>query len=74
MEWKIIVIIVLICQFPISVLSLWHLFKLRAKMSVTIIWNVIIMAIPIVGALVFWSILGIKALAKKRKSYEKVDS
>lgn len=73
MEWKIIVIIILICQFPISVLSLWQLFKLQAKTKVTVIWNVIIMALPVLGALIFWSVLAIKKLAAKKR-YEKSDS
>lgn len=65
MEWKIFIIVVLICHFPISIVSLWKLFRLRYKTVAMMAWNVTIMALPLVGATIFWSVLGIKALVKK---------
>lgn len=73
MDWKIIVIIILVCQFPLSVASLIKLFKLNLKKTPSIIWNVVIMAIPFLGAAVFWSVIGVKEL-NKRKNREKESS
>lgn len=70
MDWKIIVIIILVCQFPLSVLSLIKLFKLNLKKVPSVVWNITIMAVPFLGAAVFWSALGIKNIIIKRKIRE----
>ncbi|NCA92322.1 hypothetical protein EOM82_03605 [bacterium] len=72
MDWKIIVIIILVCQFPLSVMSLIKLFKLNLKKTPSAIWNVTIMAIPFLGAAVFWSVLGVQKILSKRKNREEV--
>lgn len=74
MEWKIIVIIILVCQFPVSVLSLLRLFKQNYKTKKMIAWNVTIMALPIVGAIIFWSFIGIKSAIERKNNHEKDNS
>lgn len=47
-------VVAVLCQYPIAILSLIKLFGMKKEKNVTIIWNVIIIVIPFLGAAAFW--------------------
>lgn len=57
-------VVAVLCQYPIAVFSLIKLFGMKKEKNVTVIWNVIIILIPFLGAAAFW----IYYLINKKKS------
>ena len=60
-------VVAVLCQYPVAVFSLIKLFGMKKEKTVTVIWNVIIILIPFLGAAAFW----IYYLINKKKSAEK---
>ena len=54
MDPIIIAILVVLCQYPVAVLTLIKMFRLKWEKIPTILWNFVIVLLPFVGALAFW--------------------
>lgn len=68
MDPIIIAVIVILCQYPLAILTLLKLFKTRLDKTQSIIWDIVIVAIPFVGAAAFW----LAYLFKYRKMKKRV--
>ena len=62
-----VAVIVVLCQYPVAVLSLIKMFRCRWDKTPTIIWNFIIVFLPFLGAAAFW----IYYLIRREKIEEK---
>ena len=69
MDPIIIAIIIVLCQYPIAVLTLMKLFRCRLEKTQTIVWNFAIVLIPFLGSAIFW----IYYLIAKNKIKENVE-
>ena len=69
MDPIIIAIIIVLCQYPIAVLTLMKLFRCRLEKTQTIVWNFVIVLIPFLGSAIFW----IYYLIAKNKIKENVE-
>lgn len=49
-----IAIIIVLCQYPLCILTLLRLFRSAETKSAMIGWNVFIIAVPIIGVLSYW--------------------
>lgn len=49
-----IAIIVVLCQYPVAMLTLMKMFRCKLGKAESITWNFIIVFLPFVGALSFW--------------------
>ncbi len=54
MDPIIIAVIVILCQYPLAILTLLKLFKTGLNKSQSIVWDVVIVGLPFVGAAAFW--------------------
>ncbi len=63
-----IAIIVVLCQYPLAILSLIKLFRLNLQKTPVILWNVFIIAVPFLGVLSFWIYYLIRYCRAKRKN------
>lgn len=54
MDPVIIAVLVVLCQYPIAIFSLINMFKDKLSRNATIVWDIVIIAIPFLGAAVFW--------------------
>lgn len=64
MDPVLIAVVAVLCQYPVAIMSLIKLFGMKKEKNVTVIWNVIIIIIPFLGAAAFW----IYYLINKKKS------
>ena len=54
MDPIIIAVIVVLCQYPVAVVSLIKMFRCKWGKTPTFIWNFVIILLPFVGAAAFW--------------------
>ena len=54
MDPIVIAVIVVLCQYPIAVISLLKMFRCQWDKIPTIVWNCAIVLLPFVGAIAFW--------------------
>lgn len=67
MDPIIIAVIVVLCQYPVAVVSLIKMFRCKWDKTPTFIWNFVIVLLPFVGAASFW----IYYLVNRKKIEEK---
>ena len=69
-----IAIIIVLCQYPIAVLTLLKMFGCKLEKTETLVWNFAIILIPFVGAGAFWIYYAIrrKSIIEKREQKEKM--
>ena len=72
MDPIVIAIIVIVCLHPVAVFTLIKMFQLKWDKIPTIIWNFVILLLPLVGALSFWIyyLINREKLEEKRKNKE----
>lgn len=67
MDPILIAIIVVLCQYPLCILTLIRLFRSNEPKKAMIAWNVFIVAVPIIGVASYWiyyAVRGRKKIAK----------
>ena len=69
-----IAIIIILCQYPIAVLTLMKMFGCKLEKAEAFVWNFAIILLPFVGAGAFWIYYAIrrKAIIEKREQKEKM--
>ena len=67
-----IAIIIVLCQYPIAMLTLMKMFACKLEKTQSIVWNFVIILVPFAGAATFWIYYAIckKQIDKNRAIYE----
>ena len=69
MDPILIAVIVILCQYPVAMLTLMFMFNRRYEKSATITWNIVIIGVPFLGAAAFWLFYLIKGRKIPKKPY-----
>ncbi len=76
MDPILIAIIVVLCQYPLCILTLIRLFRSNEPKKAMIAWNVFIVAVPIIGVASYWiyyAVHGRKKVAKHAVTVSQTD-
>ena len=68
MDPILIAIIVVLCQYPLCILSLIRLFRSNEQKKAMIVWNVFIVAVPIIGVASYWIYYAVRGRKKTAKT------
>lgn len=74
MDPIIIAVLAVLCQYPVAVLSLIKLFKLKTSKNAMLVWNFIIILLPFLGAGIFWIYYAVSAKKRAAKIAEDAPS
>lgn len=61
-------IIVVLCQYPLCILTLIRLFRSNEPKKAMVVWNVFIVAVPIIGVASYWVYYAIRGRKKTAKT------
>lgn len=74
MDAILIAIIIILCQYPLVILTLIALFRSFETKNAMIAWNVFIIGVPFIGALTYWIYFLIKGRKKPKKTVSVPDN
>lgn len=74
MDAILIAIIIILCQYPLAILTLIALFRSSETKNAMIVWNVFIIGVPFIGALIYWIYFLIKGRKKSKKTVSVSDN
>ena len=72
MDGILIAVIVVLCQYPIAVLTLMKMLRQNLQKTPMIIWNLVIISIPFLGAASYWIYYLIDNKRKAKKGSQDV--
>lgn len=68
MDPILIAIIAVLCQYPLCILTLIRLFRSNEQKKAMIVWNVFIVAVPMIGAASYWIYYAVRGRKKVAKN------